>query len=494
MLLGFGWMEREWILKRLDVQNRMMQEMKQRTGLSIQLGQTPELSLWPNLNVVLKGVSVFQENNKKPVAQADLLHVGVSWASVISPPVRFTAIKAQQVTINASETPYIIDQINVDPKDEQDYHVQAQGAAWSSEFDMNYQPTLIKLNQLVVKSPWTHATGHAEITLKEVPNITFDLAFNKTDVSGVLATPKDDASDNKTSQQAPVEKNAAPLNLSFLKNFSAQGHLSIDTLVLPQATLDDLNVTLDNQKGLVHLSAVTAKIYGGDYQGNMQLDATRMPYTIQGNHRLKQVDLLALLKQTAKFEKLTGRLNLNTTLNTSGSVSNDFKNNAIANGTFSVDNGVYVGLDLGHWWQVGEAMVQGKVLASAQALGNDTGKTPFDTLAGDFSLQKQIINSKHLLMVNSTLKADGQGSTSLVDQRLNYLFNITHGDQVIPLDITGTAQSPKVMVDPSFLRNVALKQVGNKLKQNLGISPDDSTDGQKKKEQLQNMLKGVLGQ
>ncbi len=119
-------------------------------------------------------------------------------------------------------------------------------------------------------------------------------------------------------------------------------------------------------------------------------------------------------------------------------------------------------------------------------------QTPFDTLSGSFQIQHGVATTKDLFLVASFFRADGVGSTNLINSVMDYRLLVSPFRQFkfkwdVPIMVTGSISDPIVQLDMLSLKSLLMKE-------EVSInSPVKTSEIQAIHHHASNALKQILG-
>jgi uncharacterized protein involved in outer membrane biogenesis len=299
--------------------------------------------------------------------------------------------------------------------------------------------------------------------------------------------------------QLDVTMNAT---FNYAKPLKIKGDLQIAPFTVSGLALDKTSVNFDMSDQILHLAPLTTHLYDGTLTSTSTLNLKQSPPHWEINAKLDQVDLSKLSKT------FTGRLNLSTQATASGLDSDSMIKSLNGNAQFSVDNGVYHGLDLGYWLAEGQALLSSTNLTGLATTAIDAGvaiaktntqRTEFTHMSGTFLINNGIASNNDLVLENPTFNTAGKGTIHLSDQSLNYALQVSANNASlhIPLVVTGTLQAPHVGIDKSGLQSIVVQTLGTQLKgqlQNVAPLIDGSANTATSSEQaIGKAIKGFLG-
>ena len=342
----------------------------------------------------------------------------------------------------------------------------------------SYGGNALAADGLEIQLDDSHLRGKLAITNLDTKAANFNLGIDRINVDR-YRPPEEAASAKTAPHPAAAAKSADDTGAqsnSPLKTLDLNGTLTIGSATASNVTLTQVLVTLAARGGLTHIAPVRAKLYGGDYSGDITIDAREAVPTLKIDQSMTGIDMAQMLKDFAKTQRISGRGTVTTNL-TAHSLGGDTLMKTL-NGHVSanVDNGALEGIDL--WFEINRAvaLIQKQGLPSGQS----SGRTRFDVLKMSADLVNGVASTKDLNIASQNLRISGQGTSNLVTEAINYQVKATILKEAptvagaagksladIPLNITGTFSSPSVKPDVEQLAKARLQQELDKHKDEL---------------------------
>jgi AsmA protein len=284
------------------------------------------------------------------------------------------------------------------------------------------------------------------------------------------------------------------LPLDTLKTLNARGQLRIGSTTVTKLVFTDLRLPVDAKDGRVHLGPTQARMYGGNYDGDIVLDARPAQATLSLNEHIKAVDMGALMKASLDTTRVAGKGNANAVLTATGNTDVAMFKSLGGRIDFDVRDGAVNGVDL--WYEIRRAVALFKRTAAPERAAG-APKTAFDALKGSAIVDKGVLRNDDLTADMTYLKVKGKGTLALETQAIDYrltteVYKLPAGDEAelsdlkaaeIPVTITGTLADMKVRPDvEGYLKARFKKKVDEKV--------DEKKDELKKK--LNDKLKGLF--
>lgn len=273
---------------------------------------------------------------------------------------------------------------------------------------------------------------------------------------------------------------------SALKTLDLHGTLNIGSATVSDIKATQVAVTIAAQDGVTHIAPAKAQLYGGNYSGDISIDARGATPTLKLDQSMSGIDLGQMLKDFAKTQRVSGRGTVTTNL-TSRALSGDALLKTL-NGrlTANVDNGAIEGVDL--WFEINRAVAL--IQKQGMPSGQSSGRTRFDAFKASADISNGVASTKDLNIASQNLRVAGQGTTNLISNAVDYKVkatllkeapgaSATSGKTLadIPLNITGTISSPTVRPDLQELAKAQLQQQLDKHKDELQQKLTDKLKG-----------------
>jgi len=268
--------------------------------------------------------------------------------------------------------------------------------------------------------------------------------------------------------------------LDTLRTLFARGTLNVGQAKVHGLLLTDLSLPLNAAGGLARIAPTSARLYGGSYNGNLQLDARPAIATLALDQHLKNVDLGAVAQALFRTNRILGHGDADVKLTSSGNTDDALIAGLTGKVQMNVRDGAYNGVDLWYEIRAARALLSGQVPAGRAG----PARTAFKTLAASAVLDHGIARNDDLKADADYLKVTGKGTVNLINKAIDYKLTTQltqippagSGDDMndlrsvqIPVTLTGTLDDMKVRPDlqgilKSRLQNEVKKRLGDKLK------------------------------
>ncbi|MCJ7556012.1 MAG: AsmA family protein [Gammaproteobacteria bacterium] len=324
---------------------------------------------------------------------------------------------------------------------------------FSLQSDLSYDGKTAKLENLKASLDQTHLNGQFSVVDLTRQALSFDLAVDAIDLDRYLPPTEEDA--GAKTDEAGTDTD---IDTSGLKTLNARGQLRVGQLTLSGLVFTDARVNVNAADGVLRLHPITTRFYGGEYAGDVRLDASGDQPSLSLNERLTGVQLAPVLKVLSDHEFVSGSAGGGFTLSATGKTVKGMLASLTGNLDLAVTEGALEGVDLMYELQRAQALLAKQV---PQARTGEA-RTAFDAMKVTGKVDKGVISSDDLDISTAVLKISGAGTVSLVEQNLDYRLKALVQEAppadatqdlgqlrgaTIPLRIGGTLSDPKVSVD-----------------------------------------------
>ena len=369
--------------------------------------------------------------------------------------------------------------------------------------DLLLKPMILQLDD-------SNLQGYVSVTGFTQPALRYKLALDQIDLDRYLppATEKPTAaaSGKIAGQQTPSPKSTPvatrspaatspttaaaddiiKLPLALLRTLDINGQLSIKKLKLANLRLNTILLGARAKAGQIRLKPLSAKLYQGRYDGDIQLDVRRNVPRVRLNENLKTVAIGPLLKDLIGDDKVRGVANIHAKLSSDlGQGGLDImaaKKSLNGELNFSVENGAVKGFNLAQY----ERELKAKLKKQPAPKNKSPLATDFSRLSGSAKIRNGLLDNRDLRAALPHARVSGQGRVDLVREQLDYRLDVKFTSTAegqggksweqmnkvaLPIYIKGPFTQPEINVDyQSVLKQLAkreLKKQEQKLKQKL---------------------------
>jgi AsmA protein len=303
----------------------------------------------------------------------------------------------------------------------------------------------------------------------------------------------------------PVEKPAnAPqdaepptaIPVEALRKVNARGDLRIGEAIFAGIKFTKLRLGVNGRDGKVRFHPAEAAMYGGNYRGDVALDATGEVARVSLDEHVSNIDFAPLFKDFFETERVSGKGSANIKLTGAGRTTDDVMQALDGTLDFKVLDGALEGADL--WYEIRRARAVLKQQAAPARTGPE--RTPFSSLQGTGTMNDGVLINDDLKVAMQYLTVTGQGTVDIPKSVLDYKLVATvlkiprEGaepaqeqdlvDAQIPVKVTGALTDPTIRPDIEGYLKGKVKQEFDKEKDKIE---------EKVKDKLGDKLKDLFG-
>ncbi len=247
------------------------------------------------------------------------------------------------------------------------------------------------------------------------PALNFDLDVDQVDADLYLPKSTKPVAQNETEQ---------PIDLSALRKLNLEGTLKIGALKVANLKSTNLHITVKAHKGELKVNPLSANLYQGSLNGNLNVNAESTP-VISLNQTLSGINIAALLKDAANFDTLEGKGSVLLNLNMHGNTVSAMKKVLDGSLTLNLADGAVKGINIAKKLREAQTMFsKGANSSQTQAL-NKEEKTDFSELKASFKIVNGIAHNDDLSMKSPVLRVAGNGDINIANDSINYLAKAT---------------------------------------------------------------------
>jgi AsmA protein len=314
--------------------------------------------------------------------------------------------------------------------------------------------------------------GVADFTSKA---LRFDVNIDRINADRYLPPASDQP--QKEAQAPPTE-----IPVDMLRTLNARGQMTIGEAKFAGMTFTKLRLGVNAREGKVRLNPSEAAMYGGQYRGDIGIDATGKVARVTLDEHVSGVNFAPLFKDLFESQRFSGKGSANIKLAGEGRNSDDLMKTLDGTLDFNVADGALEGADL--WYEIRRARAG---LKQQAVPARDAGppRTPFSAMTGTGTMNDGVLKNNDLNIAMQYLKVTGQGAVDLPRSSLDYrlVANVLKipregadatqmqdmVDAQIPVKVSGSLSDPKVRPDlENYLKGEVKKKVEEKLKDKLG--------------------------
>lgn len=330
----------------------------------------------------------------------------------------------------------------------------------------------------------TMIRGNAAVTDLSRQALSFDVSIDQLDADRYLA-PETAEAGVAGGVAGDTAGQATEIPVQALRDLVLNGRLKVDSLTLSGLHFSDLNLSATAGDGLINLEPVSTNLYEGSFTGKFSLNAAAAIPTAAVTGRLQQVRLEPLLQDLMSATYLSGKGNVELSLNTSGADPQAMKRNLGGSGSIALEDGILHGVDVSTVLTQIETMLRSRRVVEVQR----GQQTTFDTFNASLAIDAGVIRSNDLLIKSPGFQVSGRGTLlNLNDDSIGFDLvtsidrsTATRNDQEydiggysVPIACTGVMSAPRCLPDTREIVRTALQQevqrrVGGLIQRAIGV-------------------------
>lgn len=342
--------------------------------------------------------------------------------------------------------------------------VSAQSARWDLTGQLNTSPF--------------RSEGTANLS-GTTPFVKASARFEALDLNAILPAP------STATAPAPGGSAAAaqdiPVDLSALRSVNGTLALRAASVAMRQYRLADLVFDATLETGMLRVTALHAKTWGGALDATATADARASRVTVKAT--ANGVDVNALLKDVAAKDVLEGKGRVIADIETAGRSVSEMKSRLQGNAAVQLRDGALKGFNLAKSLRQAKAAVSTSKDTAQRA--SQTEKTDFSEMSASFQIDAGVARNHDLDMKSPYFRVGGEGQVDVGKSRIDYTARATVTDTskgqdgadlaalkglTVPVKLSGPFDAVDWHIQWSAVAAGALKnQATAKLKDKLGL-------------------------
>lgn len=292
------------------------------------------------------------------------------------------------------------------------------------------------------------------------PLIGFDVDVDSFNADRYLPPPseEDPAPVEAAGEDAESEGEPVELPMELLRGLRLDGRFHLGELIISELLFEDLTVTVAADGGQIRLHPIGARLYDGEYSGDIRIDARGEQAEIAVDERVQGVRAGPLVTHFMGNELLEGTGNLTVDASAEGVEVMDLVRTLVGQAEFRFTDGAVLGINIAQMVRNATARLQGQSAAD----GDEPARTDFAELDGRVTFDRGIVRIEALNIQSPLLRVTGGGEANLLEQSVDYRLTVNlvgtlqgqDGEALenlrrlpIPLRIQGALLSPSISLD-----------------------------------------------
>lgn len=314
----------------------------------------------------------------------------------------------------------------------------------------------VELTDVTIALDDTTFKGSLSVPRSSSGRYGFDLDADRINLNRYMA-PADESSPEST-DDAPAESAPIEIPADLINALHARGNLRVTTATLGAMEFANVVLGLNSENGRLRIHPVAADLFGGKYNGDVQVDVAGAAPVVSVDEKIEGVDLADLARAMFKRENVTGTISGGFDLSGRGDDMAAIQRSLGGNMTFELLDGTYEGTDIWYELRRARALLKGGEAPEPQL----PARTRFSSVTATGVVQDGIMRNDDLFAELPFMQVRGGGTVNLPEATVNYdltarvlerpesLQDVTEEElddfteAVIPLKITGPLASPSV--------------------------------------------------
>lgn len=336
--------------------------------------------------------------------------------------------------------------------------------------------TAIELTDVVIKLDDTTFKGDLSVPRVASGFYQFDLTGDTIELARYME-PADETEASSADESIPVE-----IPADLIRPLKTRGKIGLTEASLGNIVFENVDVGVNSSGGKLRIFPVSAKLFGGSYNGDVRIDVSDTTPSLSLNEKVAGVDLTGLAKAMFDQDNITGTINGTFVLSGSGADTNAIQRDLSGTMSMELNDGTYEGVDV--WYELRRARAQLKGEAAPEAVL--PAKTAFSTVTVSGVVAEGVMHSDDLFAELPFMQLSGSGRIDLPTATIDYnmMARILEKPEfmqdaspeeieeftetAIPLKITGPLASPSIEPNlEAFLKQRVEDEIKDKLKDKL---------------------------
>jgi AsmA protein len=291
-------------------------------------------------------------------------------------------------------------------------------AAADLVFDGGTDSVALSDIQLVLDD--TSIKGGATLSEPAKPKVAFKLAVDAIDADRYLPPPTEGES-----KPAPVPAgggtgdDSLPIPVEELRSLELDGQLTVGKLKVSNLRMQDVDLTVTANDGLVQVRPLTLAMYDGRLHATSTIDVRGETPKYHFTPKLEGLQVGPLLKDYMGEDKLSGTTTASLDLSSAGSTVSAIKSALDGSVALAFKNGSIKGFNLRNLIETAEAKLKGK-----KAPEPLTRETDFSAITVSGAMKNGRLTSTDLDGLAPFLRIGGDGWVDLAKETLDYTAKI----------------------------------------------------------------------
>ncbi len=291
-------------------------------------------------------------------------------------------------------------------------------ARFTTEAALDIGRQTVELSKLAARFDESTLEGSIRVAGFDRPAVRFDVALDRLDLDRYLPPQAEGEAPVPATPTTAAAAGASVLPVDTLRRLDLDGTVRLGSLKAFRLHSEAVEVKLAAKGGRLSVHPARASLYGGSYNGNMQLDVRGSQPRISLNESLSKVQIGPLLKDLTGKDTLTGTAELQAQLSALGQTPGALKKTLNGRLSFAFTDGAVKGINLAAMVRKARARIRGEPLPA----DGGPNQTDFTELRGSATVTNGVVDNRDLLAKSPLLRVTGQGTVDLPREAVDYLL------------------------------------------------------------------------
>lgn len=364
----------------------------------------------------------------------------------------------------------------------------------SADAEFDAENKMLSLPNLQMQLDETRVEGDLALQLLDaaLPALRFNLDMDQLDLDRYMSS-------TDSGETTEVDADVA-IPQDELAGLDVDGSLRIASLSAMGMNLTDAALGVRLKDSVLHLKPLDARFYGGEYSGDITLNAAGAKPRLSVDEKLTSVTFAQLAQDLLGYDQVSGSAYGSLNAAGSGQTSNELLNDLVGNLELRLDEGALEGVDI--WYEIRKAMA---LLKGQPAPDGDLGRTVFSRMNVDGTLGDGALQLTQLQAELPFLEVAGTGKVDLNSTALDIrlVASVRNAPELaqdplaadlkgrsVPFSISGTADDPSFKVD---IKNLMKGEATGQLLDKLGLGQEGADEADSGEDSAEKAVKGLLG-
>ncbi len=295
-----------------------------------------------------------------------------------------------------------------------------------TKFDIRFSatPNSIKISTLKLTLDDSNLNGKIALTNFTKPKLRYTLNLNEINVDRYLPPPVPPvaaANAKKSATTSPTlanpQEQPLPIPVALLRSLDIKGSFSLGKAIVSKLKSSDIKLNVTAKNGAIRLNPMSAKMYGGQYQGNISLNVQKKIPVITLNEKITGVSFAPLVSDFMGEDYISGKGNASAKLTTKGLKISALTKNLNGTVAFNIKNSKIKYLNPVYLAKKSGYKLIKKEFKEKQRFDNPD---VFKVMKGSFQIKNGIAHNRDFITESRDVNLDGKGYVDLVKRYINY--------------------------------------------------------------------------